>query len=51
MKDIAFRKKELDTWIRAFPRARVVRLEDCGHFVAEEKPGELTAEIRRVLEG
>jgi haloalkane dehalogenase len=51
MKDIAFRKKELDTWIRAFPDTRVVRYEDCGHFVAEEKPAELTAEIRKMLEG
>jgi pimeloyl-ACP methyl ester carboxylesterase len=51
MKDIAFRKKELDTWIRAFPGARVVRYEDSGHFVSEEKPAELTAEIRKLLEG
>jgi len=50
MKDIAFRKKELETWIRAFPNAHVVRFGDCGHFVSEEKPAELTAEIRKLLE-
>jgi haloalkane dehalogenase len=49
MKDIGFRKKELATWIRAFPRARVVRYEDCGHFVAEERPADLTTEIRNLL--
>jgi haloalkane dehalogenase len=49
MKDIGFRKKELATWVRAFPRARVVRYEDCGHFVAEERPADLTKEIRNLL--
>jgi len=51
MKDIGFRKKELKTWIAAFPQAHVVRYEDTGHFVAEEKPAELAAEIRNLLEG
>jgi pimeloyl-ACP methyl ester carboxylesterase len=51
MRDIAFRKKELATWMTAFPEARVVRYEDCGHFVAEEKPAELVNEIRNLLEG
>jgi pimeloyl-ACP methyl ester carboxylesterase len=50
MKDIGFRKKELDTWRAAFPEARVVRYEDAGHFVAEEKPAELIGEIQRLLE-
>jgi len=51
MRDIAFRKKELATWIMAFPRARVLRYEDTGHFVAEEKPTELVTEIRNLLDG
>lgn len=51
MKDIAFRKKELATWVRAFPRARIVRYEDTGHFVSEERPADLTAEIRNLLDG
>jgi haloalkane dehalogenase len=51
MMDIAFRKKELATWITAFPHARVVRYEDTGHFVAEEKSTELVTEIRNLMEG
>ena len=51
MKDIAFRKKELNTWIHAFPRAEVVRFDDAGHFIAEEKPNELTREIQGLIRG
>ncbi len=46
MKDIAFREKELNTWTGAFPHARVTRLADAGHFVAEEKPREIAGELR-----
>jgi len=49
MKDIAFRKKELKTWIDAIPKARVVRFEDAGHFIPEEKPDELIAEIKDLI--
>ena len=49
MKDIAFRKKELDRWITVFPRARVARFEDAGHFVPEEKPDELIREMRVLM--
>lgn len=49
MKDIAFREKELKTWMAAFPDARVLRFEDAGHFVAEEKPVELVAAMRDLL--
>jgi haloalkane dehalogenase len=49
MKDIGFREKELKTWIHAFPHAKVVRFEDAGHFVAEEKPDELIAEIKKLI--
>ncbi|MEI6293132.1 MAG: alpha/beta fold hydrolase [Methanomicrobiales archaeon] len=51
MKDIAFRKKEMKTWMNAFPMATVVRFEDAGHFVAEEKPDELTREIQDLIRG
>jgi haloalkane dehalogenase len=51
MKDIAFREKELDRWRAAFPNAKVVRYEDAGHFVSEEKPEELTREIRNLVDG
>jgi pimeloyl-ACP methyl ester carboxylesterase len=49
MKDIAFREKELNRWITAFPGARVVRYEDAGHFLAEEKPHEMVSELRKGL--
>lgn len=38
MKDIAFREKELKRWMELFPAARVIRYEDAGHFLSEEKP-------------
>jgi haloalkane dehalogenase len=43
MKDIAFREKELNRWSEAFPEARVARLPDAGHFVADEAAGDLIA--------
>jgi haloalkane dehalogenase len=49
MRDIAFREKELKTWMHAFPRARVVRFEDAGHFVPEEKPDELIREMKALM--
>jgi len=51
MKDIAFRKKELDVWIKAFPGATVVRYPDAGHFVPEERPEDLICEIRKMGRG
>ena len=38
MKDIAFRKKELDAWRAALSDVEVHAFEDCGHFLAEEAP-------------
>ena len=49
MKDIAFKKKELDRWKESFPNAKVVEYEDVGHFVCEEKPGEMIKEFRNIL--
>lgn len=49
MKDIAFREKELKNWIKSFPHAKVIRYEDAGHFVSEEKASELTGEIKNFL--
>ncbi|NTV02834.1 MAG: alpha/beta fold hydrolase [Chlorobiaceae bacterium] len=51
MLDIAFRENELNTWTRAFPDAAILRFEDAGHYVAEEKPLELAAAIRRFISG
>ena len=41
MKDIAFRKKELQRWEDIFPLARTVQLPHAGHFVQEEAPDTL----------
>lgn len=47
-KDIAFREKELQTWIKAFPGARVMRFPNSGHFIPEENPVELAEAIRKL---
>lgn len=47
-KDIAFREKELQTWIKAFPNAKVMRFPKSGHFIPEENPTELAGEIREL---
>jgi haloalkane dehalogenase len=49
MKDIGFRKKELNKWIGTFPNAKVVCYSDAGHFVSEEKSTELVGEIRQMF--
>jgi haloalkane dehalogenase len=49
MKDIGFRENELKTWMQAFPDAKVVRFEDAGHFVVEEKPAEVIREIKNLI--
>ena len=48
MKDIAFRPKELARWTEAFPAAKVVRYDGCGHDVGEERGPELADEIARL---
>jgi pimeloyl-ACP methyl ester carboxylesterase len=50
MRDIGFRKKELNRWINAFPAAKVVRFADAGHFISEEKPEELVREMRELMQ-
>jgi len=49
MKDIAFREKELNTWLEAFPDAKAVRLEGVGHYVQEEAKDQLGEAVRRFL--
>lgn len=49
MKDIAFREKELNTWLGTFPNADVVRLANVGHFVQEEAVVELGQAMERFL--
>jgi haloalkane dehalogenase len=49
MKDIAFREKEMNVWIRAFPNANVVRYNDAGHFISEEKGDDFAVKIENFL--
>lgn len=49
MKDIAFRKKEMETFIGAFPSAQVIRFEQAGHFLAEEVPIPLIGAIDKLV--
>jgi haloalkane dehalogenase len=49
MRDIAFRETELQRLETVFTHARTVRFADAGHFVQEEKPLELSAEVRAHL--
>ena len=48
-KDDAFREKELQTWIKAFPEARVLRLPNSGHFIIEENSTELVEAIKSLV--
>lgn len=40
---------ELTRWQRAFPRARTVAFDDCGHYVAEERGRALAAAVEGFL--
>ena len=50
MKDIAFRKKELQRWENIFPHARTVQVPHAGHFVQEEAPDALADAVARFLD-
>ena len=49
MKDIAFREKELNYWVKHFLDANVVLYADADHFLAEEKLDELIHELTAIL--
>jgi pimeloyl-ACP methyl ester carboxylesterase len=46
MRDTFVPPAELDRWIGALPHARVIRLENAGHFVQEEEPERMVEELR-----
>jgi pimeloyl-ACP methyl ester carboxylesterase len=45
MRDILFREPVLDLWCDMLPQAKVVRLEDAGHFVQEDAHERVIAEL------
>lgn len=49
MKDTFILRKELAKWQNALPSARVVKLEQSGHFAQEEEPEKMVEELRRFL--
>lgn len=44
-KDPALTERHLKTWVDAFGHAKLERLDDAGHFVAEERPDAVAAAI------
>ena len=46
LKDIAFRRKELERWESACRDVEVREFEDCGHLVAEEARGKVVEALR-----
>ena len=49
LKDIAFRENELNRWNSLFSNGKAVRFENVGHFVQEEKDGDLCPMIEEFL--
>lgn len=49
LKDIAFRRKELERWKGELADVEVYEFEDCGHFLAEEAPERLLPALRAFL--
>ncbi|MBL7774781.1 MAG: alpha/beta fold hydrolase [Saprospiraceae bacterium] len=46
MKDSFVPPYELEKWVAALPKARVIRFENAGHFVQEEAPEQMTEALR-----
>jgi hypothetical protein len=49
LKDIAFRKKELERWKSVLTDFELHEFEDCGHFLAEEAPDRVVSTLRAFL--
>ena len=49
LKDIAFRRKELERWQSALTEADLHVFEDCGHFLAEEAPDRVVSALRKFM--
>lgn len=46
LRDMAFRKKELDRWESELSGSELHEFADCGHFLAEEAPEKVIAALR-----
>jgi haloalkane dehalogenase len=51
MKDWVFDEAFLNGWARFFPKARVARFADCGHFLLEDAPERVVPLISEFLAG
>jgi haloalkane dehalogenase len=49
MKDFVFDKAYLTEWKRRFPDARVHAYENAGHYVLEDAPNEIIADIKEFM--
>jgi haloalkane dehalogenase len=49
-KDLAFRRDQLRVWQAAFAKSTTRELHGCGHFVAEEVPEIVTAELDQFIQ-
>ena len=49
LKDIAFRRQELDRWKSALPDHELHEFEDCGHYLPEEAPDSVASALRTFM--
>ena len=49
LKDIAFRRKELERWESALADFELHEFEECGHFLAEEAPDRVVSALRSFM--
>ena len=49
LKDIAFRRKELNQWKHALTDCELHEFEECGHFLAEEAPDRVVSALRNFM--
>jgi haloalkane dehalogenase len=47
--DVAFRDKELQHWLRMFPKAGLCRIPKCGHFLWDDAPVDCADAIRDLV--
>ena len=49
MKDIAFRKKEMEKFMDVFKNAKILEYQNAGHFLAEEVYEDLSKHIKKLI--